>query len=368
MSSKRLKRLNVPREALERLTQHNIGSCRGVLSRSTLELLKLTGCGYLTVTDIIDQCCHSCIPPAVTALQLWRGRSESRSAFLPTTLPDLDMVLHGGLPVGTITEIAGPSGCGKTQFSIMLSVLSAMSEGSHSAVIYIDTEGAFSAERLVEVARSKFPTHFQNERDIVDLANRVYVDSIQSCSSLMKRLKSLEEDIITKKVKLIVVDSIASLVRKEFSTSIGQNLTDRTNFLSQEAAILKYVAEVFSIPIVVTNQITTRYGRPDAVGDCDNDGSSSVTAEGDGGYVTAALGNTWSHSVNTRLILQYLDADRRQVLVAKSPVAPFTSFTYTVQKQGIVQEDDGAGHYHGTDPSMQHIRVRSSLPIQASQV
>ena len=33
----------------------------------------------------------------------------------------------------------------------------------------------------------------------------------------------------------------------------------------------------------------------------------------DGGYVTAALGTTWSHSVNTRLILQYLDGHRRQV-------------------------------------------------------
>ena len=35
--------------------------------------------------------------------------------------------------------------------------------------------------------------------------------------------------------------------------------------------------------------------------------------DGDGSYVTAALGNTWSHSVNTRLIVQYLDGQRRQV-------------------------------------------------------
>ena len=29
--------------------------------------------------------------------------------------------------------------------------------------------------------------------------------------------------------------------------------------------------------------------------------------------LTVALGNTWSHSVNTRLILQYLGSERRQV-------------------------------------------------------
>ena len=50
----------------------------------------------------------------------------------------------------TLRQIAGPAGCGKTQFSIMLSVLATMPRqlgGLDGAVIYIDTEGAFSAER-----------------------------------------------------------------------------------------------------------------------------------------------------------------------------------------------------------------------------
>lgn len=40
---------------------------------------------------------------------------------------------------------------------------------------------------------------------------------------------------------------------------------------------------------------------------------SAVSAEVDSSFVTAALGNTWSHSVNTRLIVQYVDAHQRQV-------------------------------------------------------
>lgn len=40
---------------------------------------------------------------------------------------------------------------------------------------------------------------------------------------------------------------------------------------------------------------------------------SAPTAEVDSGFVTAALGNTWCHSVNTRLIVQYVDAHQRQV-------------------------------------------------------
>ncbi|OWF38691.1 DNA repair protein RAD51-like 2 [Mizuhopecten yessoensis] len=92
---------------------------------------------------------------------------------------------------------------------------------------------------------------------------------------------------------------------------------------------------------------------------------SAIQLDGDGGYVTAALGNTWSHSVNTRLILQYLTDLERQVMVAKSPIAPFTVFTYTIQQSGLVQKEGGAGHYAGTDPGKQKIKVKSALGMDA---
>ena len=47
-------------------------------------------------------------------------------------------------------QVSGPPGSGKTQFCLMLSVQSALPEavgGCGSPVIYVDTEGAFSAER-----------------------------------------------------------------------------------------------------------------------------------------------------------------------------------------------------------------------------
>ncbi|XP_027747530.1 DNA repair protein RAD51 homolog 2-like isoform X2 [Empidonax traillii] len=63
---------------------------------------------------------------------------------------------------------------------------------------------------------------------------------------------------------------------------------------------------------------------------------ASISGKRDSGCVTAALGNTWSHSVNTRLILQYHDLPKRQLLIAKSPVAPFSAFFYTIEKSGLV--------------------------------
>lgn len=74
--------------------------------------------------------------------------------------------------------------------------------------------------------------------------------------------------------------------------------------------------------VVVTNQITTRFvglgtgaGNPLKSSEAfeDVDGADAEPEEDDGSHVTAALGNTWSHAVNTRLIVQYLDDKFRQV-------------------------------------------------------
>ncbi|KAK2533270.1 hypothetical protein Q9966_007775 [Columba livia] len=69
---------------------------------------------------------------------------------------------------------------------------------------------------------------------------------------------------------------------------------------------------------------------------CSEQAGASGGGKRESGCVTAALGNTWSHSVNTRLILQYHDLPTRQLLVAKSPVAPFSAFFYTIEKSGLV--------------------------------
>lgn len=49
----------------------------------------------------------------------------------------------------------------------------------------------------------------------------------------------MEEDVISKRVKLIILDSVASLVRKEFDSRVSRNLNERTALLSKEAVILK---------------------------------------------------------------------------------------------------------------------------------
>ncbi|XP_051885583.1 DNA repair protein RAD51 homolog 2 isoform X2 [Pristis pectinata] len=376
MANKMLKRTGLPLDLCERLSKYQIINCRDFLSLSPLELMRFTGQSIHKVYALAKTVSKACAPKMITALEMKNEKCSCPStAFFPTSLVELDEVLHGGLACGTLTEVTGPSGCGKTQFCIMLSVLATLpisKGGLDGTVVYIDTESAFSAERLVEIARCRFPDYFCTEQELIRMTNKIHLYRELTCSDVLRRVESLEDDVISKGVKLIVVDSIASVIRKEFDTRLQGNLSERSNLLSSEAATLKYLAEEFSIPVILTNQITTRIGQRQAaifkpgsmVDDLLQSEGCGVNPDGETGYVTAALGNTWSHSVNTRLIMQYLDYHSRQIIVAKSPLAPFAMFIFTIQNSGLIlqgKDDRSSLLSEGTDPGLQPIRVRSSI-------
>nr|XP_033808986.1 DNA repair protein RAD51 homolog 2 isoform X2 [Geotrypetes seraphini] len=347
MANKKLKRTGLSQELCDRLGRHHIHTCQDLFCLSLLELMKVTGQSYQNVQRLLQTVSKSCAPRMQTAYDMRKRQvNDPILAFLPTNLDSLDKVLYGGVACGALTEVTGPSGCGKTQFCILMSLLATLPScigGLNGNVVFIDTESTFSAERLVEMATHRFPEYFDTEEKILSMTSRIHLYRELTCEDVLKRIESLEEEIISKKVKLVIVDSVASVVRKEFDTQLQGNLTKRSNLLAREASLLKYLAEEFSIPVILTNQITTRLSRNapriDLVSPADDlslSEASETEEEGVRGYVTAALGNTWSHSVNTRLILQYHGAHGRQIIVAKSPLAPFSVFSYTIQNSGLV--------------------------------
>lgn len=150
---------------------------------------------------------------------------------------------------------------------------------------------------------------------------------------------------------------------------IGKNYEEHEEmFTSQNELQISLPFEV-----ILTNQITTSLSNglaipADLVSPAHDLSLSEVSgASGSGkkesACVTAALGNTWSHSVNTRLILQYHDLLTRQIVIAKSPVAPFSTFFYTVEKSGLVLQDGknlSNLPWEGTNPALQTIQVRNT--------
>lgn len=123
--------------------------------------------------------------------------------------------------------------------------------------------------------------------------------------------------------------------------------------------------------VILTNQITTSLSNGLAIPadlvspahDLSLSEGASGSVKRESACVTAALGNTWSHSVNTRLILQYHDLLTRQIVIAKSPVAPFSTFFYTIEKSGLILQDGknlSSLPWEGASPVLQTIQVRNT--------
>nr|XP_054759129.1 DNA repair protein RAD51 homolog 2-like [Lytechinus pictus] len=251
MANRKVHRLGLDEDIVTRLTRHKIFTCQDLLTKNRLELLRIFNTTEPRIREAMMKASKVCASTSKKALQLCERGPDSCPGILPTSLRILDQLLHGGLLSGTITEIAGPPGCGKTQLCMMLSVLATLPVGMgglNGSVMYIDTESAFSAERLVEIAQCRFPDYFSSEETLMNLVQKVHISMESTCFDLLHRLETLEEDLIEKGIRLVILDSVASLVRKEFDGRVGRNMVERTNLLSKQAAILKYLAEEFSIP------------------------------------------------------------------------------------------------------------------------
>eukprot|EP00736_Rhodelphis_marinus_P012161 Rmarinus@m.24886 len=72
----------------------------------------------------------------------------------------------------------------------------------------------------------------------------------------------------------------------------------------------------------------------------DGGGGGGADCDHDGGNLTAALGNTWAHAVNNRLVLDWSAKDLagenvRVASVAKTPICEAGSVAYKVLSSGV---------------------------------
>lgn len=202
-------------------------------------------------------------------------------------------------------------------------------------VVYIDTENKFKPERVFEIGAARGI----EEQELAKLAGRITVLRPARSQQLLELLNGLEELMISGKVQLLVLDSVAALVRLDFSTRM--HIIARQQMLSKQAAQLKYLASTFHLPVVVTNQVTSMESL--------NKMFTMQTAEGvqveatlsEPSYVALnpALGNTWAHCVNVRILIELFSQAQniRRVRIVKSPSSSSKSAYVDITAEGIVQ-------------------------------
>ena len=159
---------------------------------------------------------------------------------------DLNKWLYGGYEREIITMIAGPPGCGKTNFCILVSCSQAK---KGNKVIFIDTEGGFSLERVKQIVGEDYEKVLGN---ILLLGPTSFEEQKKVFLKLSNQIKKAH-------INLIVVDGMAMFYRLEFGDAVKLKDDDKIKQVNREFAkqmrALAEIARKQKIPIIVTNQV-----------------------------------------------------------------------------------------------------------------
>lgn len=170
---------------------------------------------------------------------------------IPTGAKPIDMLLDGGIETDIITTFYGPAGSGKTNIAIVTSVNVA---SAGKKVVYIDTEGGFSFERVKQIAKGNFenilkntilfkPTTFQEQKKYV-----------------FKTYNMVSSD--DSNIGLVVVDSISMLYRLELGDYEAREVNRE---LARQLQLLSNISRKHNIPVLVTNQVYSSFEDKDKI-------------------------------------------------------------------------------------------------------
>ena len=161
---------------------------------------------------------------------------------------DLNKWLFGGYDSDIITVIYGGAGTGKTNFC-MVAAVSQAKKGRK--VIYIDTEGGFSTERVKQLVGNGNGIDYEKVlENILILKPTNFVEQKEAFDELNKYLKD--------EVALIAVDGMTILYRLDFASARSDGEKEMQKINSELVRQMKTLAEIARkrhIPVLVTNQI-----------------------------------------------------------------------------------------------------------------
>jgi len=269
-----------------------------------------SGLGDKTTAKLIKSSMEQLNIGFKSAEEVWEHRKNI--ARIATGSQELDDLLGGGVETGSVIEFFGEFRTGKTQIMHQLCVNVQLPEekgGIEGRALYIDTEGTFRPERIIQMAEGLDLDHKKILKNIV--FGRAYNSDHQIL--LIKEAANLIKE---QNIKLIVVDSLIGHFRSEY---IGRGtLATRQQTINSHLHDLLRLCDIYTdLAVVVTNQVQSKpdvfYGNP----------------------LQAAGGNVVAHGSTIRLYLRKGKGEQRVAKVVDAPHLPEGEAIFSITENGI---------------------------------
>ncbi|MFX1316868.1 MAG: DNA repair and recombination protein RadA, partial [Promethearchaeota archaeon] len=269
-----------------------------------------SGLGEKTTAKLIKASMEKLNIGFKSAEDVWEHRKNI--ARISTGSQELDDLLGGGVETGSVIEFFGEYRTGKTQIMHQLCVnvqLPQENGGLEGSALYIDTEGTFRPERIIQMSEAQDLDHKKILKNIV--FGRAYNSDHQIL--LIKEAANLIKE---KNIKLIIVDSLIGHFRSEY---IGRGtLASRQQTINSHLHDLLRLCDIYpDLGVVVTNQVQAKpdvfYGNP----------------------LQATGGNVVAHGSTIRVYLRKGKGEQRVAKIVDAPHLPEGEAVFSITENGI---------------------------------
>lgn len=307
----------VGEKTAEKLKESGFIDMMAVAAASSTELANAANIGDATAAKIIEAAREILNLGFETATKVYEKRQKM--GIISTGSRNLNNLLGGGIRTGTITELHGAFGSGKSQVGFQSAVnvqLPPEKGGLNGNCIFIDVENTFSPGRIRSIAEAAGLDPDQALENI--LVARAYNSDHQVI--LTEKSSELIKD---NNVKLLIVDSVTSAFRSDFSGR-GE-LAPRQQKLNRHLHTLQRIADIHNVAIYITNQVMTNPGL------LFGDPTTPI-----GGHILA-------HTANYRVYVRRGKAGTRVGRLVDAPDLPESECVFIINELGVRDPEEKGG-------------------------
>ncbi|KAL2651888.1 hypothetical protein R1flu_020016 [Riccia fluitans] len=249
------------------------------------------------------------------------GLSQQGVRYLSLGCRSIDELLQGGIQEGTLTELVGASSTGKTQICMQAAACAAYNH--QCSVIFVDTCGAFSSQRVAHMLGGILGSLLQVEDQRTELTSalkrieRIAVFDVFALLTFLQGIyDTLQAGAEKNRLRLLIIDSVSSVI----SPVLGGNHSQGHALMISVGQILKKLAARQRLAILITNH----------------------TVAGIGSHPRPALGGSWKAVPHTRLMLSH-ESPRsdiyRMSILKQTSMSCSKQTTFRIGKAGLLPSD-----------------------------